>query len=284
MRLGLGTVQFGLDYGVTNTTGQLNSDTCKDILSYAQKGGIKILDTAAGYGESEDILGELEISKDFSLVSKIPTLAKSAPQSLRQSIETTLTRLKRDSINGILLHNEQDLLENKADDYYRELLSLKAQGVVGQIGVSFYSVEAANEIIKRYDIDLIQIPASHLDRRFENNKVIELAKSKNIEVHARSLFLQGLLLANPDKRPEKFRSFNELHRFDEQVELLNLTPLQLAMSYLTQTLEIDCAVVGCTSREQLTQIIDAYNFCKKVKIEVPNLSTLNSALINPVNW
>ena len=284
MRLGLGTVQFGLNYGVTNTAGQPDRDVCEDILCYAKHSGIKILDTAAGYGISESVLGELDISQDFSVVSKVPTLANCSSQYLRQSIENTLIRLKRDSINGILLHNEQDLLESKADDYFEQLLSLKSEGIVNQIGVSFYSVEAANQIINRYDIDLVQIPANHLDRRFENSNVLELAKSKNIEVHSRSLFLQGLLVSREFERPDKFRSFIELKRFDEQVKLLNVTPLQLAMSYLTQTPDIDYAVVGCTSVEQLKEIVDAYDFCEKEKMKLPNLSTLNTALINPVNW
>ena len=284
MKLALGTVQFGLDYGVTNTSGQLSAESCSDILALAKKSGLKILATAAAYGESEEKLGKLISSNDFSVISKIPPLSNAAPEDILQHVETSLARLQRSKLEGLLLHDEQDLLGEKAEQYYNQLASLKTQGLVNKIGVSFYTVEAAEVILKRFDIDLIQIPANHLDRRFEKSGILTLAKSKGVEVHARSLFLQGLLAVYSKDRPTKFQGIKELKAFDSQVNNLALTPLQLALSYLTETTDIDYAIVGCLSAKQLEQIVEAYNFCKKFDLETLDLSTDDLSLINPVNW
>jgi len=284
MKLALGTVQFGLDYGVTNTSGKLTDEDSQNILALAHKFGLNTLDTAAAYGESEERLGHLAISQKFKLISKVPTLLNANPEMIQEYVKSSLSRLKRKQLDGLLLHSELDLLGDSAESYFKQLTLLKSQNLAVKIGVSCYSVEAAMVILNRFDIDLIQIPASHLDRRFEHSGVLALAKSKGVEVHARSLFLQGLLVVDSKGRPSKFKNIKELGVYDAQAKKLGLTPLQLAVSYIIQTKNIDYAVVGCLTAEQLDQIIEAYNHCLTLDVDIEDLSTENISLINPVNW
>jgi len=284
MKLALGSVQFGLDYGVTNTSGKVSINECHEILRIAIDSGVSVLDTAADYGCSEQLLGQLEISQKFSMVTKVSSNSLLATGGAEKSIRTSLANLRRESIDVLLLHNELDLLSDNADRNYRQLINLKNSGLVNKIGVSVYSVTAAQKILSRYHIDLIQIPANHLDRRFEHSGVLKQAKKERVEIHARSLFLQGLLAVESSERPVAFQKIPELSVYDQQVKALKLTPLQLALSYITSTPLIDFAVIGCVSVIQLKQILDAYKECVQSSLEMPDISTENTALINPVNW
>ena len=284
VKLALGTVQFGLDYGITNTGGQPDHSNCSEILGVAKTAGIITLDTAAAYGDSEVRLGQLKLSQEFSIISKVPSLAEDDPEMIIQLVKKSLSRLQRTTLAGILLHDENDLLGLSGQYYFEKLVALKLEGLIDKIGVSFYTAEAAEVILNRFDIDLIQIPANILDRRFEFSGILALAKSKNIEVHARSLFLQGLLAATAYDRPKKFRNIKELNVFDSLVKELGISPLQLALAYLIKTPDINYAVVGCVSAEQLRQIVEAYEDCLLMEIELPDISTNNLSLINPSNW
>lgn len=284
MKLVLGTVQFGLDYGITNTVGQPDHSNCSEILRVAKTAGITTLDTAAAYGDSEVRLGQLKLSQEFSIISKVPSLAEDDPEMIIQLVKKSLSRLQRTTLAGILLHDENDLLGLSGEHYFEKLVALKSKGLIDKIGVSFYTAEAAEVILNRFDIDLIQIPANILDRRFEFSGILALAKSKNIEVHARSLFLQGLLAGAAYDRPKEFRNIKELNVFDSLVNELGISPLQLALAYLIKTPDINYAVVGCVSAEQLRQIVEAYEDCLLMEIELPDISTNNLSLINPSNW
>lgn len=284
MKLAIGTVQFGLDYGVTNTSGKVSLIDCEKILKVAKDAGITTLDTAAAYGTSEETLGKITQSNKFSIVTKVPSLKTHTSSKIIDSMEESSKNLNLSTVHGLLLHDENDLLGELAKENYNQLLLLKKQGKVNKIGISFYSVEAAIQILNSYDIDLIQIPASHLDRRFEHAGIFELAKNKGVEVHVRSLFLQGLLVLGEGERPSAFRQVPELLAYDVEVKKSELTPLQFALLYLIHTPNIDLAVIGCQSSEQLEEIIDAYLSCKELDILLPDVSTENNSLINPVNW
>lgn len=282
MKIALGTAQFGLDYGVTNSGGQLSDDACLEILTFAEASGITKLDTAVAYGESEDKLGSFLLSQNFTVISKIPELSCADPLLIQQYVKSSLKKLKRKSLEAVLFHSEKNLLGGNADYYYEQLTLLKTKGLVNKVGVSFYTVEAAEIILSKYDIDLIQIPANILDRRFEKRGILRLAKSKGVEVHVRSIFLQGLLATN--NRPEKFKNNEELQRFDAEADRLSLTSMQLALLYLTRISDIDYAVVGCLSAQQLKEIVESYIYCSSSKKELPDLSSNNLSLINPTNW
>lgn len=281
MKLALGTVQFGLDYGITNTQGRVQLAEAERILEYCRKVGINTLDTATAYGSSEQVLGQYELSK-FRIISKIPSLLTRL--CLQDEVKRSLERLRINKLYGLLLHCEDDLLSASSAEFFAQLDALKEQGLVEKIGVSFYSPKAAKKVINEHPLDIIQIPANHLDSRFAKEEILDLANSKQIEVHARSLFLQGLLITK--SRPAPFSSHPDLTRFDNQAKQLKISNLELAISYLEQHKHIQKGVVGCLNLEQLREIVQAYQKVQKKSESsaLVDLSSNDERLINPSLW
>jgi predicted aldo/keto reductase-like oxidoreductase len=268
MKLALGTVQFGLSYGITNKSGQVQTMDVVDILSYAAHNDITILDTAAAYGNSENVLGELSTQR-FDVISKIPSLT-TLNKSITQCILSSLENLKRQSLYGLMFHDEKDLFSSKIP--FIELLTAKNNGLVKKIGCSFYSIDALNKALDmNYDLDLIQVPTNCLDQRFIESGLLDEA-----------LLLDNIATLPTNLMPSK----GELLSFFKFCELHNITPLMATLKFLQQTEVIDYGVVGCISKLQLSEITEAYvkvnEFNKYIDFEM--LSSTNTVLLNPTLW
>lgn len=282
MKLALGTVQFGLDYGITNSTGLVSREEVKSILSLADSYNLHTLDTAAVYGSSEVVLGALA-NKTFNIISKIPSLSN-FKGTIKESVSATLHRLNRESLYGVMLHDERDI--NKVDQY-SELIGLKKEGLISKIGCSFYSLEALDFALnQKIELDIIQIPASCLDQRFVKSGLLARAKENGIEIHCRSLFLQGLLLVR-GVLPSSLKEFeSEINSFYQFAESECIKPIDLALTYLCQNEFIDYGVVGCQSKSQLEEIISSYKYIENKKSNIPlgKLASTSEVLLNPSLW
>lgn len=245
-KIALGTVQFGMDYGISNTVGQTSKSEVDAILNLAKSTGVNTLDTAQGYGESEAVLGEVGVA-DFNVISKLsPAALKKNPASflVDQSLKATgLTKLY-----GMLFHNAESAMHDPAAVH--ELQALKANGTITKWGYSVYTPQELEQLLERYDLpDLIQVPYNHLDNRFE--PLMKELHQKGVEIHTRSTFLQGLFFMDPDSLPEFFNPIKEY--------LTNLrkgygTTESIASSLLGWVLEksfIDRVVIGVNSKDQL---------------------------------
>lgn len=284
VKLALGTVQFGLSYGITNNEGQVQKDEVDDILKHAFQHNIQILDTASAYGNSETVLGNASV-QNFKVISKIPEVLK-LQTSIRSCLSDSLSKLKRESIYGLMFHNEKDLLA--PENYLKQLKDLKIEGLVDKIGCSFYTVDALSKAFEMdYELDIIQVPGNCLDQRFLKSGLLGEAKHRGIEIHCRSLFLQGLLLDEETELPDSLRSFkNELDRFFSFCKLKNISPLMATLKFLQQIDAIDYGVVGCLTKLQLAEITSAYAKASQHKevIDFSELSSSSDVLINPTLW
>ena len=288
MKLALGTVQFGLNYGISNQQGKVAASEVNAILETAMRHGITTLDTAAAYGDSEDVLGQLKAGNNFALVTKIPSLANES-LSIKSIFANSLSRLKTKDLQALMFHDASDLYGVLGQQHYSSVNALKLQKKINQIGVSVYSPQQLVDIISSYSIDIVQLPLNCLDQRFIQPKLQQQLISKNIEVHVRSIFLQGLLLMPIDKLTEYFQPFKHfLTNFSTLCEQLNCQPLTLALSIIHATSFINKAVVGCCSVQQLEQIITHYHLAKKLVVGhkelLAQLACNDEALINPSNW
>ena len=186
MKIALGTVQWGSIYGIANTNGIPNEKVLTNILSIALDNNINLLDTAVQYGNAERRLGQLTTAEN-KIITKIGSFSDS--NSLENQLENSFKNLKRAGIYGCLFHNSNELLENK--QYWAELLNYKKTGKIKKIGYSLYAPEVLVALLKEGFLpDIVQIPYSILDRTFE--PYFELLKEKGVEIHVRSVFLQGL--------------------------------------------------------------------------------------------
>lgn len=280
MKIALGTAQFGLDYGITNAGGQVAFDVVGDLLSMSAAEGIHILDTAIAYGESEKVLGKFDLSK-FDVVSKVPSLKKGGTRTMSELAHESLENLGIEKLYGLLMHDENDVNHEHLDSLHE----LKQQGITDKIGASFYSPEKAILAIETGMMDLIQIPANQLDSRFEDAGVYQIAQRHGVEVHVRSIFLQGLLAVDDSLRPERFKNHPDLVRFDDCAIEVGLSPLELALDYVSKKPCVGLGVIGCTSCSQLEQIISAYRQTEKLVTDsLPLLASDDDVLLNPSRW
>ena len=284
-RLALGTVQFGLPYGIANQTGQVGRGEATAILAYARTAGIDTLDTAIAYGDSEQRLGEMGLAR-WHVITKLPPIPESCTNVdawVRESVAGSLNRLRIPALRGLLVHQSQQLLGPDGDLLYRSLVRLKEEGLVETIGVSIYGPDELDALCRDFHFDLVQAPFNILDRRLAVSGWLTRLRREGTEVHIRSIFLQGLLLMTADGRPAPFDRWQSLwdqwHRWlDDQ----HLSPLQACLGFALSHAEIDRVVVGVDSLRQLQEILGGVD-----ELAVMPPATLMSAdldLINPSCW
>ena len=286
-KIALGTVQFGVDYGVNAATGKVPYNEVIKILNIARSNNIKLLDTAPSYGFSEEVLGKVGI-QDFEVVTKTRSFNKNIISSeeiqfLNNDFNQSLKLLSKKSIYGILIHNPSDLLKPGSEKIFEYLQELKKQGLISKIGVSVYTYEQFQKVNEYFDVDLIQLPLSILDRRLVHSGVLNKIYKKGIEIHARSIFLQGLLLMSQKTRPKKFDQWRVLWSiWDEWLNDNHLSPLEASIRYAISLPQISKVLVGVDSSEQLRNIISVSD---GVLPEIPHdFFTDDINLLNPSNW
>ncbi len=284
-RLALGTVQFGLPYGVANLTGKVSIFEASKMLTTAKKNSILTLDTAVSYGESEKSLGEIGV-KDFKLVTKIPEIPKSC-NDIDRWINDQFTKssnlLGEKKIYSLLLHRPGQLLEPIGKRIYRSLQLLKESGKITKLGISVYSPNELENIVPRFKFDLIQAPFNLIDRRLSSSGWLKRLKDKEIEIHTRSTFLQGLLLMPYSRIPKEFSRWTDLwHAWHTWLLNNNLSSLEASLNFPLSFPEIDKILVGADSNNHLSEIISAVK--TELKSDFPDISSENEDLINPSRW
>lgn len=286
MKLALGTVQFGLDYGVANASGRVAEQEALAIVLRAQESGIDTLDTAIAYGSSETVLGRLGIEQ-WRTITKLPAVPDSCDdvgQWVRCQLQQSMARLRVTRIYGVLLHRPGQLLENSIGPaLYAALQEFKSQAQVQKIGVSIYNPSELDALLDAYGFDLVQAPLNILDRRLVDMGWARRLHEMGVEVHARSAFLQGLLLMPPGQRPAKFGRWPDIwSTWHAWLDQTGLTPLQACLRYFNDLPEIDRVVVGVDTVAQLNEILGATDGALSSLPEFRPLQ--DERLINPATW
>lgn len=292
MKLGLGTAQFGLNYGISNAIGVTISEEVKRILEFAYQKGIALLDTAPAYGTSEETLGNsLQDSHGFLIVTKTPTYRKgridnSDGQYLRETFQTSLNRLKQSSLYCLLIHHADDLFLPNGNILWEAMEELKAAGVVKKIGVSVYSPQQIEKILARYSPDVIQAPVNVLDQRLIKAGYLAILKKQGIEIHSRSVFLQGLLLMTVEEMPDYFNPFKPiLERYRQSLKEKWISPLKAALGFVYRLPDIDYVLVGVNNKHHLEEIIALVsNIDPLERLDFSEFATDDERLINPSLW
>lgn len=282
MKIVLGTVQFGINYGINNTTGQVShSEVCK-IIRIAHNNGIKILDTSSAYGESEIVLGKAlsETNLEFNIVSKYPKSDK----DVRETFEQSLKNLGVEKLYGYLVHHF---------DYYQQrpsifddMRQLRDEGKIEKIGFSIYNVDQLKELLdNNIQFDIIQFPYNMFDRQFEPY-MQDLCK-RGVEIHTRSAFLQGLFFKDTNTLDDSLKplkpSLDALHAYCAK---RGITMEQLALGYVVSNKYVKGNLIGVDNHHQLQSNLNAVGktllagdvaFVKSIDVK-------EKKLLNPVNW
>jgi aryl-alcohol dehydrogenase-like predicted oxidoreductase len=283
-KLALGTVQFGTPYGINNNRGVIAPGEVYQILSLANRFGIKLLDTAPAYGDAERMISKF--ASKFKIVTKIsgvPTGDDQIHNLMFKQVDTSLARFEVSRVFGILLHRPMQLLEKEGQIIYSTLQKLKSEGLVEKIGVSIYEPSELDKLSQFYDFDIVQAPLNIFDRRLQNSGWMERLDKMGVELHVRSVFLQGLLLVEPEKRHPKFERWGKLFKqYDTWLTTLNMSRLEANIRYALSFATISNVIVGIDGIDHLESIISAV---PGPAPQVPDdLYTNDINLINPLSW
>lgn len=285
MRVALGTVQFGMSYGIANQTGQVGRADAKAMLELAATSGIDTLDTAIAYGESETCLGEAGVQA-FKVVTKLPAISEFGLDIgawVREQVSLSLRRLGLSSVHGLLLHRSADLLGNDGPALWHAMEALRGEGLVRKIGVSVYAPLELAAVTSRYSIGLVQAPFNIMDRRLSTSGWLDRLKNDDVEIHTRSAFLQGLLLMPATSLPPKFLRWEQLiARWHQWLSAEDTSAIQACLSFSLGYPQIDRVVVGADGARQLQQIIDFSNRISTA--DFPDIGSEDDMLINPARW
>lgn len=277
----LGTVQFGLDYGINNPSGKVAKDEVMKILTLCESLGINKLDTSYAYGESETVLGRLlDKNNAFNIVSKLPRTTEK-PISI---FNETLQRLQTNKLYGYLVHHFDYFKENPS--IWTDMEALKKNGQVEKIGFSLYrTYELEYLLSKNVLFDIVQIPYNILDRTFE--PYFKELKQRNIEIHTRSVFLQGLFFKSIGQLPEKLTPLAPyLNTMSEFCKEQNITMEELALNGVIHNPNIDGVLVGVDNVSQLKRNIHSIwkNEPEEIRPFVDSIIIKEKELLNPATW
>lgn len=293
MRLGLGTVQFGLDYGVSNRTGKPSVEAVGEILDVASAAGLRILDTAPAYGEAERRIGGwLErAGPRFDVVTKTAKLAATGTiqashvARLDEAFATSLASLGATKVYGLLVHSTDDVFLAGGERLIEWMQARRHAGQIEKIGVSVYGPDQLARVLDRFTPDLVQLPVNVLDQRTIASGALRDLKRRGVEVHARSAFLQGLLLMDPDDASRRMgRPLPELTRYHAERLDRGLSPLEAALAFVKSVPEIDCVLVGVQTAAELRQILAAWDVPFPKALDYSSFACSEERVINPSLW
>ena len=291
-RLVLGTAQLGLDYGVANKTGKPNRFQAEEIVRVAWQNGIREIDTAQGYGTSEDVLGQ--IISLFQGIEELRITTKPHPQlnhldehSMKSALEASLQKLRLSSLYGFMLHKESflDLWHKGLGDI---LTGFVRQGLVKHIGISVYHPDRALDALRTDGIDFVQLPTNILDRRFAKAGAFAVAKELGKAIYIRSVFLQGLLLLDENQLPFAMRGFAPLvGRIGLFCKRHNVEKGVLALGYLNKAFPNGKIVFGAETAEQVRENIRCWDteLSKEIIVAVDKeFCVEEETILNPSLW
>ncbi len=278
-KLIIGGAQIGLKYGISNRVGQWSEDSLTAILETAYSHGINLLDTAHHYGTSEQSIGNYLKShpeENWDVITKV----KDNVDDLNKSIG----RLGKVPC-AVLAHNCQHYCQNA--DFRESLWRMKDTLGIKKIGVSVYSKDEIENAIVVQAPDIIQLPVSALDTRFSRSGTIEELKSKDVEIHARSVFLQGLLYLSPTQIGGRFpTAMNSIKTLNEIAVGEGFTLGELSLLLAVKHSSIDKVVIGIDSLSQLKQHLKSLNkpIPKNIYGKVEAINFKDERVLNPLLW
>jgi len=271
-KIGLGTVQFGIPYGITNKLGQTPEPEVKLILNYAKEVGINVLDTATAYGESEKVLGRNDLN-GFKVVSKF--LLDKNDKRITQQLKESLTNLKTPKLYGYMAHRPMEIANRP--ELWKELIHLREQGYIKKIGFSFNEVDEMKTVLSLgLSPDIIQVPYNYLDNRFV--PYMKELKNQGCEIHTRSAFLQGLFFSEPTKLND---FFSDVKPIIQQLQKFGIALPGMLLKYCTDKPFIDKVIFGVNTLSQLKNNISNLSVSNLLPLKT---QTINNLILIPSKW
>ena len=286
-RVGLGTVQWGMNYGVSNRDGRTPSAEVARILAAARSASLNLLDTGALYGEAESLLGEQDLT-GFKVVTKTPRylhapITAADADDVKVVLDRSLMRLRMPSVDGLLVHHADDLLVQGGERLIDALLSLREAGKVERVGVSVYNGSQIEAVLERFTPDLVQLPLNVFDQRLIADGSLARLAALGVAIHVRSVFLQGLLLMPSESAPAYFDPWrDQLRGWHAACAKRKVLPQQAALAFVCDQPGVSCCLIGVQNVYQLDEALIGLDAVPS--FDAAPFACRDLALLNPVNW
>ncbi len=294
-RLMLGTVQFGMPYGVANRAGQPGYSDVLAMVAAAIEGGVNCFDTAAAYGNSEEVLGralhELGVTEKVVIVTKVLPLTPAemadetlAEQAIEKSLRESQRRLRLDVLPIVLFHRESDAVHLAA------LQRLRSKGLLKHAGVSCDNQPGpAAGFVGAGNASALQIPGNVLDRRHQESGLFQKAAAQGVGVFMRSVYLQGLLVMPEEAIPPALSVVIPVRRrLAEIAAAAGMTLAELAVRYLLSQPGVTCVLAGVDTVAQIQENVALFgrgtlsaDTLKAIDAAVP---ALPEPVLTPSQW
>lgn len=287
-KLILGTVQFGLEYGINNRFGKPKEEEVSKILKLAYEEKIHLLDTAEAYGNSQEVIGNYHRANAdrFEIITKFSAGRADLSKDIKERVLQNLKTLQVNSLYGYMFHSFTDF-EKYYPVYKNDIKQLKSDGLIKKFGVSIYTNSEFEKVLNVDGINLIQLPFNLLDNNFQRAHLISQAKSKGIEIHTRSAFLQGLFFKDADQLSGNLVSLKSyLNRIKIIAQQIHSDLKTLALNYCVAQKNIDFVLIGVDVVGQLTENIASINQSvdSSVYDQIDTLQVMETDMLNPSNW
>ena len=281
----IGSANVNVSYGLKKN--KISGNKFKKLLNFAKTKKLRIIDTSPSYGDAEKVIGS--INKNFQIITKKTKISfsiknKNIEKWILNKLNSSQNNLKLKKIHGILIQDAKTLLTHRGKKIYYIIKKLKKLGIIKKIGISIYDFRILTKIIEKFKIDFIQAPFNILDQRLLHNKLNLKIKKKGIKIHARSIFLQGLLTEKNIKLPKKNSAELKkiLSQWNDWTKKNNIDPLHACLEFILINKNIDKFVIGFNNLDQLKQVVNYkkknINFSNfRIKIKNPNI-------LDPRKW
>ncbi|HEV8506592.1 MAG TPA: aldo/keto reductase [Chitinophagaceae bacterium] len=279
----LGTVQFGLNYGINNSLGKPSKQTVFEILDKAREESITELDSADAYGSAQELIGEYIRSKNREF--QVNTKFSSKGQNIAAELRNTLRQLNLKNVNVYFFHRFEDFISHP--ELMGQLLELKESGLINKTGISIYTNAEFLQAIKASNLDVIQLPLNLLDNYSKRGDLVCMAKDHGKLLQVRSVFLQGLFFKEPAAWPHGLAPlFKYVSRLKEIALDNDLAMYDLALSYVLSKKEVDRVIIGVDSVEQLVNNLRVQKITldDALTSEIDSINVEEESLLYPYNW
>lgn len=270
----LGTAQWGLDYGATNRAGRLDDAAVAGLVDVALARGIAALDTAPAYGDAETRIGVLV--PQFAVQTKV-SVGKGAAGGVRDSVLVSLTRLRRNRLRAVLVHDWSAADDDRRSEAAHELEALRSEGRIDAVGVSAYDEDDVDSALGAFGtLDIVQVPVSVLDQRLVGSRVLGQLRNQGGRVQGRSVLLQGAALADPDH--PRFGAHPDVARLRAAGD-----PLALCLGFVSSLDWVDEVVLAATTAAELSEVMAALA-APVTSVDWPTLASRDPWLVDPRRW
>ena len=275
----LGVTQFGLNYGILNQHNSNKKKKLRQILNFSKKKGINSIYSSKYYGNANKFLATENLDY-FKLYIKFKSqdLLK---KNFLEDFEKMKKKLKKNNLI-LMLDRFENLKNRERLKIYNILLDLKKDKKINRFGYSIYSFKNLKKICHQFKPNILQCPYNVIDRRLEEKKLLQFLKINKIEVHVRSIFLQGLLILHYSKHPRKFLNWKKIFKkFDDQIQHYKISNLDWCLNFIEKNKYINKILLGVDNIDQLREIC---SFKNNGKIKFPKMYVKDEKLINPSKW